>query len=125
MNAKTIVLTGLIVLGLAGAVHTDDLPEGIPSALKGKYDLTEPFGDCCVTSVVMQTFNSWSVVCGDCSKNPGAYLVTQPDPAKAVFLDASGRPADTRYDAAAATCLCPSLSARRAWEKSMRSMGAP
>jgi hypothetical protein len=125
MKAKTILLTSLVVLATVGTVRTDDLPGGLPGTLPPKYDMTEPFGDCCVASVRMQSFNAWSVVCGDCSQNPGTYVITQPDPAKAVFLDAAGRPADTRYDAAAASCLCPALSARRAWEKSMRAVGAP
>jgi hypothetical protein len=125
MNAKSIVLTSLLVLGLAGAVHTDDLPGGLPGTLPDKDALTAPFGDCCVTSVVMKTFNTWDVVCGDCSQNPGTYVISQPDPAKAVFLDAAGQPADSRYDAAAASCRCPSLHARRAWEKTMRAVGTP
>lgn len=123
MSPKTIVLTGLLLLGLAGSVHTDDLTRNLPGKIPDKDAMTDPFGDCCVTGVTMQTFNTWTVTCGPCAKNPGTYVISQPDPAKPVFLSATGEPADSRYDAAAASCLCPSLDARRAWEKSMRTFG--
>ncbi|MFZ5811196.1 MAG: hypothetical protein ACOY4F_04060 [Thermodesulfobacteriota bacterium] len=116
MKPKTLCLAGLLVLAFAGSVRTDDLPGRMP-------DSDDPFGDCCVASIRMQTFNSWVVTCGNCAKNPGTYIITQPDPAVATYLDAKGNPADTRYDAAAATCQCPSLDARRAWELKMRTFG--
>lgn len=117
MNAKTLFLTGLLVLTFAGAVRTDDLPGRMPDSSD------DPFGDCCVASVRMRTFNTWTVTCGSCAKNPGTYVITQPDPAVARYLDANGQPADSRYDAAAASCQCPSLDARRAWEHKMRTFG--
>lgn len=120
MSPKTMVLTSLLVLGLAGSVHTDDLSGNLPGDVPDKTAMTDPFGDCCVADVAMKTFNTWTVTCGPCAKNPGTYVISQPDPAKPVFLSATGAAADSRYDAAAASCLCPSLDARRAWEKSMR-----
>lgn len=80
----------------------------------------DPYGDCCVSQVTMTGVAAWQVVCGSCASNPGVYAITQPDPEKLVFVGPGGIKADSRYDAAAAVCQCPSQDARRAWEKKMR-----
>ncbi|MHC1791714.1 hypothetical protein [Solidesulfovibrio sp.] len=80
----------------------------------------DPYGDCCVATVVMTGVSTWNVTCGPCASNPGVYGISQPDPEKLVFIGPGGVTADSRYDAAAAVCRCPSQDARRAWEKKMR-----
>lgn len=80
----------------------------------------DPYGDCCVAQVTMTGVSTWNVTCGSCASNPGVYTITQPDPEKLVFIGPGGITADSRYDAAAAVCQCPSQDARRAWEKKMR-----
>jgi hypothetical protein len=80
----------------------------------------DPYGDCCVATVVMTGVSTWNVTCGACAANPGVYVISQPDPEKLVFVGPGGITADSRYDAAAAVCQCPSQDARRAFEKKMR-----
>lgn len=80
----------------------------------------DPFGDCCVAQVVMTGVTTWAVTCGSCATNSGTYVISQPDPEKLVFLGPGGISADSRYDAAQATCNCPAEKARRAREKKMR-----
>jgi hypothetical protein len=80
----------------------------------------DPFGDCCIASVVMTAYNAWTIHCGSCSANPGQYPLTQPDPAKLVYVGPGGVSANSPYDAALAVCKCPSQDARRAREKQMR-----
>ncbi|MFU2208263.1 hypothetical protein [Solidesulfovibrio sp. C21] len=81
-----------------------------------------PYGNCCVAQVTMDndSANTWTVICGSCATNPGRYTVTQPDPAKLIFLGPNGVSAGSPYDAAVAICRCPSQNTRRAWEKKMR-----
>jgi len=80
----------------------------------------DPYGDCCVAQVTMTGVSTWDVTCGSCASNPGVYTISQPDPEKLVFTGPGGVTAESRYDAAAAVCQCPSQDARRAWEKKMR-----
>ena len=80
----------------------------------------DPYGDCCVAQVTMTGVSTWDVTCGSCASNPGVYTISQPDPEKLIFIGPGGVRAESRYDAAAAVCRCPSQDARRAWEKKMR-----
>ncbi|WP_428565515.1 MAG: hypothetical protein ACP59X_04540 [Solidesulfovibrio sp. DCME] len=80
----------------------------------------DPYGNCCIAQVAMSAFNTWTINCGSCSANPGQYTLTQPDPAKLVYVGPGGVSADSPYDAALAVCQCPSQDARRAREKRMR-----
>jgi hypothetical protein len=80
----------------------------------------DPFGDCCVARVVMNGYNAWTVTCGSCAANPGQYPLTQPDPAKLVYVGPGGVSADSPYDAAQAVCQCPSQDVRRERETRMR-----
>ena len=80
----------------------------------------DPYGDCCVSQVTMTGVSTWNVTCGSCASNPGVYVISQPDPQRLVFVGPGGIKADSRYDAAAAVCQCPSQDAQRAWEKKMR-----
>lgn len=80
----------------------------------------DPYGDCCVAQVTMTGVSTWDVTCGSCASNPGVYTISQPDPERLVFIGPGGVRAESRYDAAAAVCQCPSQDARRAWEKKMR-----
>lgn len=80
----------------------------------------DPYGDCCVAKVVMTGVSTWDVTCGSCAANPGVYAISQPDPEKLAFIGPGGIMADSRYDAAAAVCQCPSQDSRRAFEKKMR-----
>jgi hypothetical protein len=88
-----------------------------PSSAQQQVD---PFGDCCVARVVMNGYNAWTVTCGSCAANPGQYALSQPDPAKLVYIGPGGVTAESPYDAAVAICQCPSQDARRAREKRMR-----
>jgi hypothetical protein len=45
-----------------------------------------------VASIRMQTFNSWVVTCGSCAQNPGTFVITQPDPAAATYLEPKEAP---------------------------------
>lgn len=80
----------------------------------------DPYGDCCVARVAMNAYNAWTVTCGSCAANPGQYPLSQPDPAKLVYIGPGGVSADSPYDAARAVCQCPSQDARREREKRMR-----
>ncbi|MFP5259639.1 MAG: hypothetical protein ACLGQH_11520 [Acidobacteriota bacterium] len=80
----------------------------------------DPYGDCCVAQVTMTGVSTWDVTCGTCASNPGVYTISQPDPEKLIFTGPGGVRAESRYDAAAAVCQCPSQDARRAREKKMR-----
>ncbi|MEL7640098.1 MAG: hypothetical protein AAGU21_10700 [Solidesulfovibrio sp.] len=80
----------------------------------------DPYGDCCVARVAMSGYNTWTITCGSCAANPGQYALSQPDPAKLVYVGPGGVSADSPYDAAAAVCQCPSQDTRRAREKRMR-----
>jgi len=80
----------------------------------------DPYGDCCVARVAMTDYNAWTATCGTCSANPGSYAISQPDPAKLVFVGPGGVTADSPYDTAVAICHCPSQESRRAREKQMR-----
>ena len=80
----------------------------------------DPYGGCCVAQVTMTGVTTWNVTCGSCASNPGVYVISQPDPQLLVFVGPGGIKADSRYDAAAAVCQCPSQDAQRAWEKKMR-----
>ena len=80
----------------------------------------DPYRDCFVATVDMTGVSTWNVTCGACAANPGGYVISQPDPEKLVFVGPGGITADSRYDAAAAVCQCPSQDARRAFEKKMR-----
>ena len=93
-----------------------------PSASPAQQQV-DPYGNCCVASVVMTGFSAWTATCGSCATNPGTYAITQPDPEKLVFLGPGGISAGSRYEAAQAICNCPSQTARRAWEKRMRTFG--
>lgn len=82
--------------------------------------MADPYGDCCVAQVDISGVSTWNVTCGPCASNPGVYSIAQPDPEKLVFTGPGGVVAESRYDAAAAVCQCPSQDARRAFEKKMR-----
>lgn len=91
---------------------------GCPAALAQQP--VDPYGNCCVASVVMTSYNAWTVTCGSCAANPGQYVLHQPDPDKLVFVGPDGTKGGSPYDAAMAICRCPSQDARRAREKQMR-----
>lgn len=81
---------------------------------------TAPYGDCCVAKVAMRTFDSWDATCGTCAENPGVYRITQPDPAKNVYVDGEGQTGDSPYDLARKLCICPSQDRERALRRSLR-----
>jgi hypothetical protein len=110
-HAVRLVAVLALILCLPGPACSDS---GVRT---GKVD---PYGDCCVAKVVMTGVSTWNVTCGFCAANPGVYTISQPDPEKLVFTGPGGITADSRYDAAAAVCQCPSQDARRAFEKKMR-----
>jgi alginate O-acetyltransferase complex protein AlgF len=90
----------------------------IPAAAPAQQ--VDPYGDCCVSTVVMTAFNTWTVTCGSCATNPGTYVISQPDPQKLTFVGPGGISAGSRYEAARAVCKCPSQDQRRAREEKMR-----
>lgn len=81
---------------------------------------TDPYGDCCVAKVAMISFDAWDATCGTCAQNPGVYRITQPDPEKNVYVDATGQTGDSPYDLAVKLCSCPSLDKERALRESLR-----
>lgn len=103
---------GLVRLSLAAVV--------LCPALAAAQSQDDPYGDCCVAKVSMTAFDTWQVTCGSCATNPGRYTISQPDPEKLEFVGPGGVAAQSRYDAAAAICTCPSQKARRDREASMR-----
>ena len=84
--------------GLGSLIHT------APAEQAGQAD---PYGDCCVAEVTMTSFNTWQAKCGACAANPGTYAISQPDPAKLVFVGPGNVTAGSRYEAAAAICREP------------------
>jgi len=102
MRAGSILFVPVFVLALAVAALAQDAP-------------VDPYG-----KVSMISWNSWDAVCGSCATNPGTYRITQPDPDKDAYVDASGQTGDSPYDLAVKLCNCPSLDRIRALRKALR-----